>query len=76
MQFLFERSNLQYTVTQTQSADHTKKIARDLDLEVIDGLVIVGGDGTIHDAIAGLMSRPDAEKAIKLPFGHYSWGNG
>ncbi|MFM2311931.1 MAG: hypothetical protein RLZZ04_1207 [Cyanobacteriota bacterium] len=66
---LFDRSNLTYTVTTTTSAADTKNLVLNLDLEKTDGLVIVGGDGTIHDAIAGLMGRPDAETAIKLPLG-------
>lgn len=66
---LFDRSNLEYTVTPTYSAADTQNLVRDLDLSQIDGLVIVGGDGTIHDAIAGLMSRADAKTAIELPLG-------
>jgi sphingosine kinase len=52
---LLDRSNLTYTVTKTTSAADTKNLVRNLNLEKTDGLVIVGGDGTIHDAIAGLM---------------------
>jgi sphingosine kinase len=66
---LLDRSNLTYTVTKTISAADTKNLVLNLDLETTDGLVIVGGDGTIHDAIAGLMSRRDRETAIKLPLG-------
>ena len=73
---LFERSNLEYTVTRTKSTADTKNLVRNLNLWDIDGLVIVGGDGTIHDAIAGLMSRPDWQQAIKLPLGIIPGGTG
>ncbi len=73
---LFDRSNLKYTVAQTRSAADTKNLAKEIDLAKIDGLVIVGGDGTIHDAIAGLMSRLDWEQAIKLPLGIIPGGTG
>lgn len=73
---LFERSNLEYTVTETFSAIDTKNVVRELDLSKIDGLVIVGGDGTIHDAIAGLMSRSDRDIAIKTPLGIIPGGTG
>lgn len=73
---LFDRGNLEYTVTETKSATDTKDLVHDLDLSKIDGLVIVGGDGTIHDAIAGLMSRRDRETAIKLPLGIIPGGTG
>lgn len=65
---LLDRSNLTYTVTKTTSAADTKNLVLNLNLQETDGLVIVGGDGTIHDAIAGLMSRGDRD-AIKLPLG-------
>ena len=73
---LFDRSNLKYTVTETFSAIDTQNLVRELDLSKIDGLVIVGGDGTIHDAIAGLMSRRDSETAIKTPLGIIPGGTG
>lgn len=73
---LFDRSNLEYTVTQTYSAADTQNLVRELDLSQIDGLVIVGGDGTIHYAIAGLMSRRDRQTAIKLPLGVIPGGTG
>ena len=66
---IFDKSNLTYTVNQTKGAADTKNLVRQLDLAKVDGLVIVGGDGTIHDAIAGLMSREDRRRAIELPLG-------
>lgn len=73
---LLDRSNLSYTVRETCSAADTKEVVRDLDLAMVDGLVIVGGDGTIHDAIAGLMSRQDSDQAMKLPLGMIPGGTG
>jgi sphingosine kinase len=73
---LLDRSNLQYTVTKTASRQDTKNFVHNLNLALTDGLIIVGGDGTIHDAIAALMSRPDAEAAIQLPLGIIPGGTG
>ncbi len=73
---LFDRSNLEYTVTKTSSTTDTKDFVRNLNLLDTDGLVIVGGDGTIHDAIASLMSRQDRETAIKIPIGVIPGGTG
>ena len=73
---IFDRSNLTYTVNQTNSAADTKNLVKQLDLTKVDGLVIVGGDGTIHDAIAGLMSRRDSSRAIELPLGIIPGGTG
>jgi sphingosine kinase len=73
---LFDKSNLEYTVTKTSSAADTKSLVHSLDLANIDGLVIVGGDGTIHNTIAGIRSRPDWQKAIKTPLGIIPGGTG
>ncbi len=73
---LLEKSYLRFRVTKTLSAKHTKDFVQQLDLHTIDGLVIVGGDGTIHDVIAGLMSRQDSDRAIKIPIGIIPCGTG
>ena len=73
---IFDQSNLEYTVARTFSAADTEDLVRKLDLTMTDGLVIVGGDGTIHDAIAGLMTRPDWKTAIKIPLGIIPGGTG
>jgi len=73
---LFVRSHLEFTVTETFSAEDTKSFVSKLDLANTDGLVVVGGDGTIHDVIAGLMSRSDRSVAIKTPIGVIPAGTG
>ncbi len=73
---LFDRSYLRYSVRETYNARDTKELARNLNLADTDGLVIVGGDGTVHEAIAGLMSRPDWQEAIKLTLGIVPGGTG
>lgn len=73
---LFDDANLSYTVTETTSAESTTDLVSHLNLATTDGLVIVGGDGTIHDAIAGLISHPDRDTALKLPLGIIPGGTG
>ena len=73
---LLNKSYLTYSVRETCSSADIKDFVGELNLAAIDGLVIVGGDGTVHDAIAGLMSRPDWKKAIKLPLGIIPGGTG
>ena len=72
---MLDRANLSYEVTQTSSARDTVNSVRNLNLQEVDGLVIIGGDGTIHDAIAGLMSSYD-RAASKLPLGVIPGGTG
>jgi len=61
--FAQARSTLEVHVT--QSADDARRIAATVDLSVSDGLCIVGGDGTLHDTVDGLMTR-DAPDAVPL----------
>ena len=73
---LLDKSYLKYSVRESYSSDDIKDFTSKLNLAKVDGLIIVGGDGTVSNAIAGLMSRPDWEKAIKLPLGIIPGGTG
>ncbi len=73
---LLERSHLQFTVTETFSAEETRNFLQKIALEEIDSLVIVGGDGTIHEAIDCLMSRDDWQTAIQTTIGVIPAGTG
>jgi sphingosine kinase len=73
---LLDRSYLEYSVRETISSQDLQDFVSNLNLAEVDGLIIVGGDGTVHDAIAGLMKHSDWEKAIKLPLGIIPGGTG
>ncbi|MGK7874684.1 MAG: diacylglycerol kinase family protein [Xenococcaceae cyanobacterium] len=66
---LFEKSYLHFTVTETTGAGHAQDIIQKMSLEEVDALVVVGGDGTIYEAINGLMGREDWKTAILTPIG-------
>ena len=66
---LLEKSYLQFTVIETSYRGQAREIVREMDLSAVDGLAIVGGDGTIHEVINGLTSRADWEEAILTPIG-------
>ncbi|KAF9945882.1 sphinganine kinase lcb4 [Modicella reniformis] len=55
---------------------HAKEIARDLDIRAYDAIVSISGDGVLHEVINGLMERPDAVLAHKLPLGAIPGGSG
>ncbi len=40
-----------------------------LDLYQVDGIVVVGGDGSVYQVFNGLMARPDWERVARLPLG-------
>ncbi len=73
---LLERSHLHFTVTETFSAEETRNFLQKMALEEIDSLVIVGGDGTIREAIDCLMSRDDWQSALQTTIGVIPAGTG
>jgi len=73
---ILEHSNLEYTLTETTYAGEIQAILTKIDLSEIDEVVIVGGDGSIHEAINGLISRDDWQTAIQKPIGVIPAGTG
>lgn len=73
---VWDKSHIQLTVSQTTSTNHARQIIQTLAIEKLDGLVIIGGDGTLYEVINGLMSRPDWERAMEIPIGTISAGTG
>lgn len=73
---IFSASQTQLTVSKSRNGLQTRQYIRSLNLSEIDGLVVVGGDGTVHDVINGLMDRPDATTAIQTPIGVIPAGTG
>jgi len=51
-------------------------IAHKVDLNAFDALVVISGDGVLHEIINGLLSRPDWDQARQLPVGVISAGSG
>ena len=59
----FDASGLPYTFKITQAPGDAKQMASELDFDVFDTVVLLGGDGTLHEVIQGLFSREDADRA-------------
>lgn len=47
-----------------------------MDLAPFDALVMMGGDGTMHEVVNGLAGRPDAVDALRLPIAAVPSGSG
>jgi sphingosine kinase len=73
---LLEHSHLEYTLTETTHSGQIKDTLSQIDLSEIDGIILVGGDGSIHEAINGLMNRSDWQTAILKPIGIIPAGTG
>ncbi|KAG0229779.1 sphinganine kinase lcb4 [Mortierella sp. GBA43] len=73
---LFKAASCTYDLTYTTHRYHAKEIARDINIQSYDAIVSVSGDGVLHEVINGLMERPDAVVAHKLPVGPIPGGSG
>jgi len=73
---VLEAAHYHLSVAETQGGERTIQAVRDLDLTIIDGFVVVGGDGTVYELINGLMTHADAEAAILKPIGIIPAGTG
>jgi len=67
---------IQYTVVITGTPGHAYEHVRSMDLESCDAIVIISGDGLVHEVWNGLAARPDAESALAVPVGHIPGGSG
>lgn len=58
-----------YDVVQTEYRQHAKLLCNQLDRTVYSAIIVVGGDGLLHECINGLVSRKDWAEACALPIG-------
>ena len=70
---IFDNANVELTIIETMFAGHAKELAEQLDFTGYDGLISIGGDGTLNEVVNGLMYRKDE---IKIPIGLIPGGSG
>jgi YegS/Rv2252/BmrU family lipid kinase len=70
---VFASAGAELDVHVTEYAGHTTEIGKNLDLDCRDGLCLIGGDGTIHESVAGLMQRAEP---VAIPLGFIPAGTG
>ncbi len=70
---VFAEAGATLEVHTTTRPDHARELAQDLPLENCDGLCLIGGDGTIHEVVNGLMRR---ENPASVPLGVIPGGTG
>ncbi|NXC43602.1 SPHK1 kinase, partial [Penelope pileata] len=64
------------TVFITERPHHAQERVRDEDLSQWDTLVVMSGDGLLHEVLNGLMERPDWEEALQTPLCILPGGSG
>lgn len=73
---MIREANISYNLIQTERQNHARELIREISLPEWDGIIIVSGDGLLHEVINGLMERADWEQAIKTPVGILPCGSG
>lgn len=70
---IFEKHGVELTILETEKVGHAYEYAYGLDYKGYDGLCAIGGDGTMHEIINGMLKRSDN---MKLPIGLVTGGTG
>ena len=70
---IFDAGGSELFIIETTFAGHAKELANQLDLSNYDGLLAIGGDGTLHEITNGMLSRQDGQK---IPIGIIPGGSG
>ena len=65
-----------WEVLATEGPGHAQQILTTLDLASWGGVVVVSGDGLIHEVYNGLLARPDWSEALGFPVGTIPGGSG
>ncbi|NWQ84460.1 SPHK1 kinase, partial [Columbina picui] len=76
VQPMLAEADIAATVFITERAHHAQEKVRDEDLSQWDTLVIMSGDGLLHEVVNGLMERPDWADAMKKPLCILPGGSG
>ena len=66
-------SNTPYDLITTTHPNHPYEITRDMNMEEFSGICVIGGDGTMHEVINGMLSREDKNQ---IPIGLIPGGTG
>ena len=68
---VFDAAGAKLDVRVTTHAGHARELAQSTDLQSYAGLVVLGGDGTIHEVVNGLLRRADdaATRLALIPAG-------
>ena len=70
---IFKAANLDITIIETTFAGHANELAHQLDFDEYEGMIVIGGDGTMHEVVNGMLTRDDKKQ---LPIGLIPGGTG
>ena len=79
IELLSKHANINFknkNVIVTSRANEATEVAKGWDLSDVDGILVVGGDGTMYETIQGLMQRSDLNAVRNIPLALISGGSG
>ncbi|KAG8519389.1 Sphingosine kinase 1 [Galemys pyrenaicus] len=76
VQPLLVQAEVCFTLMLTERRNHAREFVRVEELSRWDALVVMSGDGLMHEVVNGLMERPDWQLAIQKPLCSLPAGSG
>ncbi|XP_027480900.1 sphingosine kinase 1 isoform X1 [Zalophus californianus] len=76
VQPLLAQADISFTLMLTERRNHARELVQVEELGRWDALVVMSGDGLMHEVVNGLMERPDWETAIRKPLCSLPAGSG
>ncbi|XP_027626573.1 sphingosine kinase 1 [Tupaia chinensis] len=73
---LLVEAEVSFRLLLTERPNHARELVRAEELGCWDALVVMSGDGLMHEVVNGLMERPDWETAIQKPLCSLPAGSG
>tara|TARA_B100001750_G_C15463408_1_gene575657 strand:+ start:60 stop:947 length:888 start_codon:yes stop_codon:yes gene_type:complete len=70
---IFYSNGIELSIITTTFAGHPRNLTSELEFSNYDGLLILGGDGTFHEVVNGMLTRQDG---MTLPIGLIPGGSG
>ena len=70
---IFDSGDAELSVMVTAFPGHAEELAGSMDFSIYDGLLVLGGDGTFHEVVNGVLKRADGKT---LPIGLLPAGSG
>ncbi|XP_054564916.1 sphingosine kinase 1 isoform X2 [Eptesicus fuscus] len=70
------QADVSFRLMLTERRNHARELVRAEELGRWDALVVMSGDGLMHEVVNGLMERPDWETAIRKPLCSLPAGSG
>ena len=59
---VFHDKGVELTILETEYPGHAQEMINTMDFEDIDGFCAIGGDGTFHEVVNGLLTRKDKKQ--------------